>query len=371
MPRDALTVALKQEAHRLGFDLAGACPAVAPPRIEQFRRWLEAGYAGRMHYLADRASAREHPRGVLAGVRSLLMLGVNYRTVEPSPPDRGRGRVSRYAWGRDYHDVIHARLRSLAEFHRRQVPGVRVRGVVDTAPLAEREFAELAGLGWIGKNTLLINRRFGSWLFLATLLTSEELEYDDPHATNHCGTCRACLDACPTGALTQAYTLDARKCISYLTIESRGRVPPELRPLQGDRLFGCDACQEACPWNRAGPATGEEAFFPLQGAHPIEPAELLRSDDETLRRRLRRTPLWRARPAGLLSSAAIVLGNRPEEAAVPALIGRLGDDNPCVRAACAWALGRTSTPESHQALRDRLAVEPDPEVRAELERALG
>lgn len=367
----SLTAALKEEAHRLGFDLAGACPAVRPPRIDRFREWLAAGCAGEMGYLIDRAEAREHPRNVLDGVQSILMLGANYRTVEPTPTTPGHGRISRYAWGNDYHDVIHARLRRLAEFHRRLTPQARVRGVVDTAPLVEREFAELAGLGWIGKNTLLVSREFGSWLFLAALLTSEPLDHDEPHREGGCGPCRACLDACPTGALIGAYTLDARRCTSYLTIELRGPVPPELRDSQGDRLFGCDLCQAVCPWNRRTPVTREAAFYPADGTNPAALAELLRLDDAAFRRRFRHTPLWRARRRGLLRNAAIVLGNRPDESAIPALVEGLNDGEPGVRAACAWALGRSTAPLAATALRDRLAVEPDPGVRGEIEAAVG
>ena len=182
-----------------------------------------------MEYIPRRAAAYEHPKHVLDGVRSLLMLAMAYRTEEPAAPAPGQGMIARYAWGTDYHDVIRERLHALADFHRELTPGAAVRGVVDTAPLLEREFAELAGLGWVGKNTLLLNRQLGSWFLLAALLTSETLVYDEPITTGHCGTCRACIDACPTGAIVEPYRLDARKCISYLTIELREPIPPEQR----------------------------------------------------------------------------------------------------------------------------------------------
>ena len=202
--------------------LPGGCTR----RGARLDEWLAAGYAGQMHYLADRREAYGDPNRVLDGVRSIVMLAMNYRTAEPAKPQAGEGRVSRYAWGdADYHDLIHERLDQLAEFLRSSVPEARVRGVVDTAPLLEREFAQLAGLGWIGKNTLLLNRDEGSWFFLAALLTDIELAYDSPHETDHCGTCRACLDACPTDAFPQPYVLDASRCISYLTIELRDAIP--------------------------------------------------------------------------------------------------------------------------------------------------
>ena len=293
-----------------------------------------------MRYMTDRAAAYEHPAHVLDGVRSILMLGLNYRTVEPAKIEPGQARVSRYAWGSDYHDVIHRRLRSLAGLHRRLAPQASVRGVVDTAPLLEREFAQLAGLGWIGKNTLLLNRRLGSWLFLAALLSSEKMAYDQPTDSSRCGSCRACLDACPTGALVDAYRLDARKCLSYSTIELRDRSADELRESQGDRLFGCDVCQEVCPWNGRTPRTTEEAFGPLALMNPVDLAALFGLDAAAFRQRFRLTPLWRPKRAGLLRNAAIVLGNRPHKAALPALRRGLEDVEPLVRAACAWALER-------------------------------
>ena len=368
-----LTAALKQQALELGFQLAGACPAVAPPGFDRFRQWLAAGYAGEMRYLADRADACQHPRFVLEGCRSLLMLATVYPSADLSPTAAGEGRISRYAQGDDYHDLLHARLHQLADFHRRLSPGAQVRGVVDTAPLLEREFAQLAGLGWIGKNTLLLNRRLGSWFFLAALLTTEELSYDPPVETGHCGTCRACLEACPTGALVDAWKLDARRCISYLTIELRSPIPQDLRQPLGDWLFGCDVCQEVCPWNRRPTGTTAPAFSPFPpapGRNPAELTPLFFLDDAAFRARFRQTPLWRPQRRGLLRSAALVLGNRPQETSLAALVQGLGDPEPLVRGACAWALGRFDRPAAGESLRARLVVETDDEVRQEIRSAL-
>jgi epoxyqueuosine reductase len=366
-----LTTQLKQRATELEFSLSGATPAVSPPGAARLDDWLAAGYAGQMHYLADRREAYQHPRHVLEGARSILMLAMDYHTMEPKPPVAGEGRVSRYAWGSaDYHDLIHDRLAALADYLRDRAPTALVRGVVDSAPLMEREFAQLAGLGWVGKHTLLINRDRGSWFFLAALLTDVELEYDRPHETDHCGTCRACLDACPTDAFPQPYVLDATRCISYLTIELREAVPSELRPGIGDWLFGCDICQAVCPWQtRAEPSTQPE-FEPLAENNPIELTKLFELDDAGFRARFRHRPLWRPKRRGLLRNAAIVLGNHPTAAAVPALIRGLNDDEPLVRGAAAWALARYEQPAAQAALVERLAVEQDAEVRQEIAAAI-
>ncbi len=371
MDAATLTTELKQRAAELGFTLAGVAPAVSPPGAARLDAWLAAGYAGQMHYLADHRDAYHDPSHVLDGARTILMLAVDYRTVEPTPAREGEGRVSRYAWGSvDYHDLIHPRLHALADLLRSRVPAARVRGVVDTAPLAEREFAQLAGLGWIGKHTLLINRDRGSWFFLAALLTDVELVVDRPHETDHCGTCRACLDACPTSAFPQPYVLDASRCISYLTIELRDAIPAEFRGQMGDWLFGCDVCQEVCPWNNRAELSREAEFAPVEENNPVQLAALFDLDDDAFRRRFRHTPLWRAKRRGLLQSAAILLGNRPTPAALPALTKGLADDEPLVRAACAWALGHYPDAAARNALSDRQSNEPDPEVRAELAVAL-
>jgi epoxyqueuosine reductase len=366
MPAPSLTAALKTEANRLGFELAGVCPAVTPSSIERFGEWLSAGYAGEMHYLSDRAEAYEHPRHVLDGARSILMLAMVYRTAEPAAPGAGEGRVSRYAWGDDYHLLIRERLNRLGDFLRREAPGARVRGVVDTAPLLEREFAQLAGLGWVGKNTLLLNKQLGSWFFLAALLTDQELDYDEPHAADHCGTCRACLDACPTGAFVEPYVLDARRCISYLTIELRGPISDNLRSGVGDWLFGCDICQDVCPWNHRVPLSTEPSFTPRANTNPIDVAALFALDDAAFRERFRHTPLWRAKRRGLLRNAAIVLGNRPHAAAIPALIRGLNDPEPLVRGASAWALRRYADLRAEAALAARRQIERDADVLHEL-----
>ncbi|HEY3391694.1 MAG TPA: tRNA epoxyqueuosine(34) reductase QueG [Lacipirellulaceae bacterium] len=366
-----MTRHIKEQAGELGFSLFGVCPAAPPAGLARFDEWLAAGYAGQMHYLADRRDAYADPSSILDGARSVVMLAMNYRTAEPDAPGGGEGRVSRYAWGEaDYHDLLRDRLKRLADFLREQEPAAKARGVVDTAPLLEREFAQLAGLGWVGKNTLLINRQRGSWFFLAALLTDIELAYDAAHEADHCGTCRACLDACPTSAFPQPYVLDASRCISYLTIELREAVPRDLRAGMGDWLFGCDVCQDVCPWNSRAPQSREAVFEPRADSNPIDLAGLFELDEEAFRRRFRNTPLWRAKRRGLLRNAAIVLGNRPTRDAIPALIRGLNDHEPLIRGACAWALGRHPCAATAESLDRRLEVETDTEVVREIEEAI-
>jgi epoxyqueuosine reductase len=338
MNPQSLTIALKEKARRLGFDLVGATPAVTPPEIGHLERWLADGLVGEMRFFSRRISAYRDPGLILVGVKSVLMLGMNYRTVEPVAAGPGQGKVSRYAWGGDYHEVIRRKLRELAQFHRQLVLHCQVRGVVDTAPILERGFAQRAGLGWIGKNTLLINEQFGSWIFLAALLTTEELEFDEPALSKNCGDCRSCLDACPTGALEAPYRVDARKCISYLTIESPGPIPLKLRKACGNRLFGCDACQEACPWNLSTPISDENNFQPQTGMNPVDLAELFGLDEAGFRQRFHDTPLWRAKLAGLLRNAAGALGNQPDKNARAALEHGLQHADPIVKETCAWAI---------------------------------
>ena len=379
MDAEHLTAAWKVEAYRLGFASAGCSPATEAPGYEKFRHWLEQGYAGKMMYLVERADRYQHPRSVLAEARSVMMLTLPYRTASPRPAEPGEGLVSRYAWGSDdYHDVIHHRLRQLAGWLTSQVPGARVRGVVDTAPLLERDLAQLAGLGWVGKNTLLLNRKLGSWFFLAALLTDQLLAYDEPFVTDHCGSCTACLDACPTQAFPQPYVLDATRCISYLTIELRESIPHALRPGLEQWVFGCDVCQDVCPWNRKSPESPESPFQPLPEMNPLDLMSLFSLTDDEFRRRFRRTPLWRSKRRGILRNAALVLGNQRHLPAIPQLARGLDDPEWLVRAACAWALGRLEIEAdrglwqtAREVLELRLPREEHFEVRDEILRALG
>ncbi|HEV7282129.1 MAG TPA: tRNA epoxyqueuosine(34) reductase QueG [Pirellulaceae bacterium] len=351
---------LRERAAELGFTSFGVAPAVIAPGFDRFERWLDAGFAGEMEYLPRRREAYRHPDSVLAGARSVVMLGLPYRDAEGAadPARPGEGRIASYAWGTgDYHDLIRERLDELGKTLADRAPGASVRGVVDTAPLLERDFARLAGLGWQAKNTLLIDKRQGSYLFLAALLTDLELPPDEPHVAQHCGTCTACLDACPTGAFPEPRVLDATKCISYLTIELKGPIPETHRTAIGEWIFGCDVCQEVCPWNRKAPPS-EEADFQRQAERErVDLVELLSLDEAAFRQRFRGTPMKRAKRRGLLRNAAIALGNNPRPDGAGALIRSLDDVEPLIREAAAWALRFYAGEETVATLGRRLGEE--------------
>jgi epoxyqueuosine reductase len=330
---------LKARARSLGCDLVGIARAGPADHFDRLRDWLARGFAGEMDYMQRHERARRDPASVLPAVRSVVMVGVSYRPEEDDKagPDQPMGKVARYARGPDYHDVLRDRLNRLLAWLHGEVPGCVGRGVVDTAPLLERDFARRAGLGWVGKNTMLIHKKLGSYLFLGALLVDLELQPDAEHVASHCGTCTACLDACPTQAFAGPGWLDSRKCISYLTIELRGPVPEELRQGMGEWIFGCDVCQEVCPWNRKAPAgTNWEGREDLVA---LDPVELLTMTPEEFRRRFRGTALMRTKRRGLLRNAAIVLGNRGDPAALPALLNALNDEEELVRQSARWAIG--------------------------------
>ena len=387
-----LSQSIRDATSSAGFDTIGFVPAFNPPGFSRLESWLDAGYAGEMHYFDERRSAYQSPESVMEGTRSLVLLTLNYMSTSRAPDELARGRVARYAWGQlDYHDLIHDKFKQIKRTLSADYPEVRFRGVVDTAPLLEREFAQAAGLGWFGKNTMLINKHRGSWFFLAALLFEQELIYDQPHAADHCGTCTACLDACPTDAFPEPGVLDATRCISYLTIEHKSSIPVSMRSLLGNWVLGCDVCQDVCPWNRKSQPSQEPAFQPLDGQNPLELTQLFELDDDSFRKRFRKSPLWRPRRRGILRNAAIALGNnlrseqldadssegQTRQKVLEALQRGLNDTESLVRGASAWALGEyLKVPHAERAgdvvgwLEDRLKLEEDPDVEMEVRQAL-
>jgi epoxyqueuosine reductase len=331
---------VKQAAHECGFELAGVAPAL--PLGEDSRRyldWVARGMAGAMGYLTDRrAAVRTDPRLLLASARSIICVGKLYngpamRSTEWT--DQDRGWVSRYAWGHDYHDVLRRGLEQLAG---KLGDGHEWKICVDTAPLLERSYAREAGLGWIGKNTCLINQEIGSWVFLGEILTSLELETDSP-PPDRCGTCTRCIEACPTQAIApEGYEIDARRCIPYFTIELRGTVPEEMRAGIGQHVFGCDICQDVCPWNRRAPVAEDPAFEPRHFAPALEDLAAL-SEDE-FRRTFEASPIQRAKYAGFLRNVAIAMGNSRQEKFREPLARLTAFPDEMVAEHARWALGQ-------------------------------
>ncbi len=383
----ALSARVKALAHGLGFDLVGIARAEPSRQLAHFRAWCAEGHAGEMAYLTrpEAAERRADPRTSLPDARSVVVVALDYtqppagaRPPVPSGPAGPRGRVAQYARNDDYHEVLAARLRALAAAIEADVGsplGHRV--YVDTGPLLERELAALAGLGWQGKHTCLIHPRRGSHLVLGELLLALELAPDPPFTADHCGTCRRCLDACPTGALVEPRRLDARRCLSYLTIELKGPIPRELRPALGDWIFGCDICQDVCPWNRRfGRPTDDPALLARDDLDAPDLPALLALDDAGFRARFRGSPIKRAKRRGLLRNVAVALGNSNDPAALAPLAAALDDPEPLVRGHAAWALGRLArlcrevAAEAAAALERALEAEADASVRAELASAL-
>jgi epoxyqueuosine reductase len=332
----ALHATVTARALELGFDRVAVGPAGRADHAAAFEAWLDAGHAGTMDYLARTRAERVDPDRLLPGCRSVVAVALVYARRDDDGASWAP--VARYARGRDYHDVMRPRLQELARsIERAAGPDVTTRVAVDTSAVLERDLAARAGLGAVGKNTNLLAPGLGSHFFIGIVLTTADMTHDAP-LDDRCGSCTACLDACPTQAFVGPYVLDARRCISYLTIEHRGDVDESLRPALGDWLFGCDVCQDVCPWNRKAAASREPAFAPDESLP--DPEALLALDEPAFRARFRRTPLWRARRDGLLRNAALLLGARRETAARPALTRALDDVSRHVRNAATWALAK-------------------------------
>ena len=325
----------------IGFDVVRIAPAVSPPGFHPLIDWMSHGYHADMDWMPRRRDAYRHPDGVLPDTRSVIVVALNYHNdSEPNP----NFNISRYAWGTaDYHDLLRKRLKQLARVIRDAAPHERTRAVVDTAPLLERDFARLAGIGWFGKNTMLISREIGSWFFLGAVLTTAELAYDKPFEGEFCGTCTACLDACPTDAFPQPGVLDANRCISYLTIERRDKsIAQALREGMLDWVFGCDICQDVCPWNRFAPDSSDEEFRIRDVLQQITLSELLALDEADFARLFAKTPLERTGRDAIVRNAAIAAANRQNTATMPALEAIASSDSPLMSEAARWALQQLS-----------------------------
>jgi epoxyqueuosine reductase len=325
---------IKSRAAALGLDVCGITGADPSGHADFYRQWTADGKAGEMAWLARDPDRRVDPRAVLPGARSLIVAGLNYWQPQP----KGRGRIARYALGDDYHDILLEKLEALSgEIIR---AGGRAKTYTDTGPILEKPLAERAGIGWQGKSTMLIHTKLGPWLLLGEIITDLELAPDAPQR-DHCGSCSRCISACPTGAITAPYQLDARRCIAYLTIELKGSIPEEMRPLIGDRVYGCDECLDVCPWNRFARTTRETRFLSSEDEGTMDRLHaLLDISAAEFKRRFARSPILRVKRRGLLRNVCVVLGNIGDAEDIPALEKASGHEEPLVREHATWAIRR-------------------------------
>jgi len=340
MKNDELKKELIAYARELGFDSCRIAACAAPGHASEFRTWLREGAAGEMSYMERGEEKRCDPQKVLSGARSIVVVALNYWQGESATPKvfgAATGRVARYAWGEDYHEVIPQKLDKIDNFLRRF--GGRQKSYVDTGPILERDHAAQAGIGWHGKSTMLIDTQLGTWFFLGEILTTLELPPDTPQR-DRCGTCERCIKACPTAAIAAPHQLDARRCISYLTIELKGSIPVELRPLIGNRIFGCDDCLDACPWNRFAQASRETAFSARPSTTGMLLRDYLKLNDVEFRGLFRNSPIKRIKRRGFLRNVCVALGNVGGLADLSALKGAASDPDELIAEHATWAIAR-------------------------------
>lgn len=335
---DELKTRIVDLAREIGFDSCRVAACNPPAHADEFGDWLSEGAHGEMNYMARGEEKRRDPQKILSGAKSVIVLALNY-----FQGNAGRtlpGRIARYAWGDDYHGLIDAKLRKIDNFLRDF--GGEQKCYVDTGPILERDYAAAAGIGWHGKSTMLIDEKLGTWFFLAEILTTLELPADEP-TRDRCGTCERCITACPTGAITAPHKLDARRCISYLTIELKNAIPLELRPLIGDRIFGCDDCLDACPWNRFARVSRESAFASRRSTTGFSLRDYLALNETEFRDLFRNSPIKRIKRRGFLRNVCVALGNVGTSEDLPALRRAAIDPEPLIAEHAAWAIEQILT----------------------------
>ena len=342
----SLTANIKQKADELGFELVGVAPVEPVPELSFYKDWIEAGYAGKMQYLERNIEKREDVTKVVPDAKSVIVCGKIYHTPHPlsiEQKDRARGWISRYAWGDDYHDVIKKKLFDLVDFIKEERPEEFVnRLYVDTGPVVDRVFAKYAGIGWFGKNTCIINQKLGSWFFIGEIITSLELEYDTP-VPDRCGSCNRCIEAGQTDAILEPYVLDSRLCISYLTIELRDEIPTEQRDGIGNHLFGCDICQDVCPWNRKAATTDDAEFQPRDGLLNPDLVEFANMDLESFREKFKKSPIKRSKYRGFMRNVAVAMGNSENKQFLSPLRKLVENDDPLVAEHAQWAIEKINS----------------------------
>jgi epoxyqueuosine reductase len=329
---------IRAESGRLGFSRVGVAPARPLPRARELEHWLKSGMHGEMTYMQRQAAQRMNPGLVLENARSILILAANYYAGTAFAQDPTKGKISQYAWGDDYHDVLKPRLQALLQFIQQRHPGANGICSVDTGPVMEKVWGAETAFGWTGKNSILTSRTLGSWFALGVILLDIELKYDRPEKS-YCGSCTRCIKACPTAAIIAPYVVDARLCISYLTIEYRGSIPLPLRPMIGNRIYGCDDCLEVCPWNRFA-VRSRTLFSPREENRMPDLLPLVNLTPEGFKARFRGTPVLRARRDGFVRNVCVALGNSGDPRAIPALLRAAQDESPLVREHAEWALAQ-------------------------------
>lgn len=367
-----LTKLIKEKALDIGFDLVGVSPVGDYPESQYFKQWIANGYHAGMEYMARNADRREDVRNIVPGASSVISCALNYNSDKPYSTDMNdpsRGWISRYAWSDDYHYRVKEMIEELKSYiFDISENELDSRAYVDTGPVLERSYAKYAGIGWSGKNSCIINQQIGSWLFLAEVITDIELDYDYPVA-DRCGTCTRCLDACPTDALREPYILDSNRCISYLTIENKGEIPVDKREGIGNNIFGCDICQDVCPWNRRAPE-GDNDSYPRDEFYAPKLENMLVRNNEEFKDIFRKSPLKRAKRKGLLRNVLVAIGNSGDSSFSEDVKGFLGDEEPLIRSHAVWALWKLEGSSCFDILSGMLTFEKDQTVRDEINRIL-
>lgn len=370
MDISTFTHSIKNKAQELGFDLVGISPVGSFPEHQLYKEWLNKGFSGQMKYLERNPEKRENIENVLPGAKSVISCAMNYNTDYPYSTDQNdkkNGWISRYAWGDDYHDVIEDKLQILMNHMScKSEEEIVSKLYVDTGPVLERTYGKYAGVGWVGKNTCLINQEIGSWIFLGEIITNIELDYDLP-VPDRCGTCTRCIDACPTDAIIDPYVLDSRLCISYLTIELKDKITPELREGISNNIYGCDICQDVCPWNKRAPVSDNPEFQPRENLYSPDLGYISKLSPEQFREKFKGSPIKRTKRRGLLRNVLIAMGNSGNNAFVPQATLCLEDEEPLIRAHAVWALWKLEGVNCKDVLDNHRLKEKDEMVISEID----
>jgi len=371
--RKEITQIIKEEGFRLGFDLIGVAPVGDYPESQYYKKWLNKGYEATMSYMSKNPGRREDVRNIMPGAKSVISCALNYNSDYPysvSQKDRNKGWIARYAWGDDYHGIVNEKLNTLKSFIIENIEDeFNSKVYVDTGPVLERMYGKYSGVGWVGKNTCIINQEMGSWLFLGEIITNLELDYDS-QVPDRCGTCTECIDRCPTNAIREPYVLDSSSCISYFTIENKGEIPDKYREAIGNNVFGCDICQDVCPWNINANNETDDAFLPREGLFQPDLGYLLGLEQEEFSSIFKNSPIKRAKRKGIIRNVLVAIGNSGSSEYVDLVYNLLDDIDPMIRSHAVWTLWKIQGQQCLTALKSMLKSETDENVLSELNKIL-